>query len=119
MSRIEPSDSLYSRYMPSVPYCAPALIYLLLSILSILSVFWRISNGTLFLKIIFVALWTWFLNYLCESGLSVIAWFLILLPFIFFLLVAFLAFEVMVNVAGNNLGLLSTNLDAPQVTLRR
>jgi hypothetical protein len=95
MSRVEPSDSFYSKYVPSLPYCAPALVYLLLSIIMIISMFWNISSGTLVVKIIFVFAWTWFLNYLCESGFSMIAWFLVLLPFLMFLLMLFFAFEIM------------------------
>jgi len=33
-------------------------------------------------KVFFVALWTYLLNFLCRKGLSVVAWIFVLLPFI-------------------------------------
>ena len=62
--------------------CIPALIYLILSVFSLLYFITRYSFGTVALKAIFIALWTWLLNFICSKGYTVIAWIILLLPFI-------------------------------------
>jgi hypothetical protein len=67
--------------------CAPALVYLIFSILAILyMVYDHYSAGSVLVKVIFIAIWTWFLNILCEKGFEPLSWFLVLLPFILFIL---------------------------------
>lgn len=49
--------------------------------------FSTIVPNTLFIfliKLIYIAFWTWILNYLCKSGYTSISWFLFLVPFIMF-----------------------------------
>jgi len=46
------------------------------------------------MKVIFILIWTWFLNFLCSKGYQSISWFLVLIPYIFIILMMFLAFEV-------------------------
>ena len=89
--------------LPSKFYCTPALVYLVLSALTILSVVGTASAFTIVIKIIFVLAWGWFLNYLCESGYSAISWFLVFFPLIFTLLMIFIAFEA-VYFASKNKG---------------
>jgi hypothetical protein len=80
--------------------CAPALLYLGLSIIGIIcSIFQNFGNKNIYklasysikvpnnififiVKIIYVLFWTWILNLMCKDGHSGIAWFLILIPFI-------------------------------------
>jgi len=38
-------------------------------------------------SLLFVMIWTWFLNYLCKKGYKGISWFLLFLPFLSVLLV--------------------------------
>ena len=63
--------------------CTPANIYFWLSILGIavmaLSKFALITTA---INIIFVLLWTWFLNYLCSKGYSGVSWVFVLLPLV-------------------------------------
>ena len=67
--------------------CTPALIYLIFSILSILyMVYDHYSAGCVLVKVIFIGIWAWFLNLLCQHGFESLSWFLVLLPFIFFIL---------------------------------
>ena len=67
--------------------CAPALIYLVFSILAILYMIYEHYNaGSVIIKVLFIALWTWLLNLLCENGWEGLSWFLVLIPFIFFIL---------------------------------
>lgn len=66
--------------------CTPALIYF---VLAVISVFMLIAQGvlafTLIIKVIFMLLWTWLLNFLCIKGLGVVSWILVILPFILML----------------------------------
>ena len=81
--------------------CAPAQLYLGLSIISILAILMQnlqdptsytcgsytvkcpVHNGIVFaLKLLYVLGWTTILHYLCKSGYTNISWFLVLLPFI-------------------------------------
>jgi hypothetical protein len=79
----------------------PALIYLFLGLVGVLVAIGKVSGITLVVKTIFILAWTWFLNYLCESGYSSISWFLVILPFIIFFLMVFFAFEVIVYAMKN------------------
>lgn len=67
--------------------CAPAMLYLILSIITIALMFAnKYKNETIAVKSLFIIIWTLFLNFLCEKGLSGLSWFLVLLPFILFIL---------------------------------
>jgi len=70
--------------------CAPAMIYLVLGIISVLAMIYQKYDIIGILgKIIFIGLWTWLLNYLCSTGHSAISWILLLLPFILFGLIIY------------------------------
>lgn len=67
--------------------CTPARIYFVVTVLfCVLSLF----NGMPFLavamKLFFAVIWTYILGWLCKKGLTALSWFLVLLPFIIFLL---------------------------------
>ena len=75
--------------------CSPALLYLVLSAISIfIAFFHKFQIMTLVVKTVFVLLWTWFLNFLCSKGHTGISWFLVLLPFILMILMFVFALEV-------------------------
>ena len=63
--------------------CTPALIYFVLAIVALIIM---ISNkmSTMFLmgKLVFVVLWTWFLNFVCTNGFTNISWTLVIFPYI-------------------------------------
>jgi hypothetical protein len=66
-----------------VNICAPALIYLAFSIAQvILDVFNGYYNTALF-KFIVMIIITAMLNILCESGMGIISWIIVFIPFIF------------------------------------
>ena len=85
--------------------CTPALIYFLLSMLSIIILLVQnlgnsrmykvgcfscsVTDTTLLfiVKIIYVLFWTYVLNLICKDGKSVISWLLVLFPFILFILI--------------------------------
>jgi hypothetical protein len=75
--------------------CTPAMLYLVLASISIvIGVFQKFQFFSLLTKVIFVAAWTWFLNFLCSKGYKAISWFLVLLPFLIMLGVFAMALEV-------------------------
>jgi hypothetical protein len=45
---------------------------------------------------LFLVIWAWVLNWLCSKGFKAISWILVLLPFVFFLFMYFLAKDVLV-----------------------
>ena len=86
--------------------CSPAFIYFIVSMISILIIFLqnlghsstiysvgsyssRVQNTTIIFigKILYVLIWTWLLNKFCKSGYSNISWFLVLFPYILFLVI--------------------------------
>jgi len=76
--------------------CVPAMLYLILAVIGFISMAFQ-SCGALCLlfNVLFIAIWTWFLNFLCTQGYTTISWILVLLPFIIFILMILFAFEVM------------------------
>lgn len=81
--------------LPSRYYCTPAIIYLAIAFIVIVSSIGTISYYIIAIEIIFDLLWAWFLNFLCDSGYGTISWVLVFLPFIVMLLMIFIAFEAM------------------------
>ena len=65
--------------------CTPALLYFVISVFAIVSGFFSrmISVPTLLMKCVFVAIWTWFLNFLCSKNHTMISWFLVVIPYLF------------------------------------
>ena len=81
--------------------CTPAYVYLVLSVVGTVIVGLQnlgsnkkfcvgkfscsVSNTLMIFlaKVLWIALWTYFLNRLCAAGYSNVSWFLVLLPFIF------------------------------------
>jgi hypothetical protein len=75
--------------------CSPALLYLILSIISLLGAAAnRMKITTLIVKAIFIMAWTWFLNWLCTNDHKDVAWFLVILPFIIMLGIFVIAMEI-------------------------
>jgi ABC-type uncharacterized transport system permease subunit len=84
--------------------CTPAIVYLVLSIIAIIAmVSVKFQPISILIKIFFIALWTWFLNFLCSSGYEWISWFLVILPFIIFLIMIALSYEVFLKLKNNRI----------------
>ena len=62
--------------------CPPASLYLAFSIIQILIDMFRGETTTAFLKFIVMIIFTIALNMLCTSGLGIISWFIVFIPFI-------------------------------------
>jgi predicted membrane protein len=65
-----------------VNLCPPALIYVVFSFAQILIDTYKGLFNTAFMKFIVATLVTFLLNSLCESGLGVISWIIVFIPFI-------------------------------------
>jgi hypothetical protein len=81
--------------------CTPSYVYFIISILSLaMLVIQNLGNSQMYslgsfscrvpstiavflLKLVYILFWTWVLNLMCKDGHINIAWFLVLLPFIF------------------------------------
>ena len=80
--------------------CSPALIYFIISIISLLFIFLQNLGNThsynlgsfscsvpsttilFIIKLIYILFWTYILNLLCKDGHSMLSWLLVLFPFI-------------------------------------
>jgi len=88
-----PSASSSSFSLSSL--CTPAMIYVVIAVIgTIMGVFYEFQPLSLLVKVIFIMFWTWFLNFLCSKGYTGISWFLVLLPFILFLVAGIVMFEI-------------------------
>ena len=67
--------------------CAPALIYMIFSLTQIIIDTFKGLYNTAFFKSIVMMLVTFLLNALCESGMGVISWLIVFIPFIFMTLI--------------------------------
>ena len=62
--------------------CTPALIYLIFSLSQVLIDTFKGFYNTALIKILLTVVFTFLLNYLCSSGLGIISWLIIFIPFI-------------------------------------
>ena len=63
--------------------CAPALIYVAFSLTQIIIDTFKGLYNTAFFKVIVMIIITILLNALCESGMGIISWIIVFIPFIF------------------------------------
>ena len=63
--------------------CAPTLIYLVFAITQIFIDTFQGVYNTAFMKTIVMILFSLMLNLLCMSGMSIISWIIVLIPFLF------------------------------------
>lgn len=76
--------------------CTPAVVYLIISMITIMFAIYNNARVfTILIKWLFVLLWTWVLNFICKSGYPMVAWVLVLLPYIMFLMMIAVAVEMM------------------------
>ena len=63
--------------------CAPALIYIIFSLTQVIIDTFKGLYNTAFFKFIVMLFITLLLNMLCQSGMSIISWLIVFIPFIF------------------------------------
>jgi energy-coupling factor transporter transmembrane protein EcfT len=62
--------------------CPPAILYLGFSLTQIIIDTFKGHNNTAFFKTIVMIVFTLLLNILCKSGLSLVSWLIVFIPFI-------------------------------------
>jgi len=84
--------------------CPPSLIYLVVSLLTLVFSmrFHNMNILSMIASFLFILLWTWILNYLCYRRYEKLAWILLLLPLILFIAIIAVAFEVTIYNAVKN-----------------
>jgi amino acid transporter len=80
------------------------MVYVVIGIISVLFMVGQVSILASVGKVLFILLWTWFLNYLCSKNLTGVAWFLVLIPYIFMILIIIFAVDIFANIAKNEGG---------------
>jgi len=65
-----------------IKLCPPAIIYLIFSITQILIDIFKKLYNTVIIKFIVMIMVTILLNILCQSGLGVVSWIIVFIPFI-------------------------------------
>ena len=78
--------------------CAPALIFLILTVIQVLIDIFKSYYNEAFIKFISMILITLLLNILCKKGLATIAWLMVFIPFILMTIISI----VLVVVFGLN-----------------
>lgn len=63
-------------------FCGPALLYLGFSLIQIIIDLYKGLYNTSFIKFLVMILFTVFLNILCASGLTLVSWLIVFIPFI-------------------------------------
>lgn len=62
--------------------CTPAFIYFIVSVIYlIINSFAGFNIISIIVKMFFIMLWSWFLNFLCANGYTIISWLILILPF--------------------------------------
>lgn len=98
--------------MPSktIPLCAPSLLFLILSIISIIILLFNKTSLIIsLLQLLFIIIWTWVLNFLCVNGYTVVSWILVILPFIFLIITIMLSINAINNLTNEQLDYIINN----------
>lgn len=90
--------------------CAPALIYIAFSLTQVIIDTFKGLYNTAFFKFIVMIIITILLNALCKSGMGIISWIIVFVPFIFMSVIVAILLLVFgldpatgkLNLAGNN-----------------
>lgn len=100
--------------------CAPALIYVAFSLTQVIIDTFKGLYNTAFFKIIVMIIITILLNALCQSGMGIISWILVFIPFIFMsVIVAILLYVFGLDPATGKLNLKCDNCDSEKpVTIK-
>jgi len=81
--------------------CTPAMVYLVIAAISlVVAMIKKFQFFSILVKALFIAVWTWFLNFLCSKGYKGVSWFLVVLPFLLMLGVFVMAMEVVKKATG-------------------
>jgi hypothetical protein len=92
--------------------CAPALIYVAFSLTQIIIDTFKGLYNTAFLKAIVMVIITILLNALCQSGMGIVSWIIVFIPFIFMsVIIAILLYVFGLDPATGKLNIQCDNCD--------
>ena len=74
--------------------CGPVILYLGFSLIQIIMDIFKNLYNTAFLKFMIMIVFSVILNLLCKMNMSIISWFLVLLPYIILLLASLRIYHV-------------------------
>ena len=93
--------------------CAPALIYVAFSLTQIIIDTFKGLYNTAFFKFIVMIIITILLNALCQSGMGIVSWIIVFIPFIFMsVIVAILLYVFGLDAATGKLNFKCDNCDS-------
>jgi len=93
--------------------CAPALIYIAFSLTQVIIDTFKGLYNTAFFKFIVMIIITILLNALCESGMGIISWIIVFIPFIFMsVIIAILLYVFGLDPATGKLNIQCDNCDS-------
>ena len=96
--------------------CPPALIYLIFAIIQIGVDVMKGYNNTALIKVWVTFIFTILLNYLCQSGLGIVSWIIVFIPFILMtVIVAMLLMLFGLDPRSGKLRVYKTDKDKPLV----
>ena len=96
--------------------CAPALIYVAFSLTQIIIDTFKGLYNTAFFKAIVMIIITILLNALCESGMGLISWIIVFIPFIFMsVIIAILLYVFGLDPATGKLNIQCDNYDSSTI----
>ena len=98
--------------------CAPALIYVAFSLTQIIIDTFKGLYNTAFFKVIVTIVITILLNALCQSGMGIVSWIIVFVPFIFMsIIVAILLYVFGLDAATGKLNFKCDNCDSSTVKI--
>jgi hypothetical protein len=78
--------------------CMPSKIYLAISVFFLLfAAFNSFSLMTVIVKLVFIAVWTFILNWICSKDYEIVSWILVVFPYVLFFLFFFLGIDILKN----------------------
>lgn len=100
--------------------CAPALIYVAFSLTQIVIDTFKGLYNTAFFKVIVMIIITILLNALCQSGMGIVSWIIVFVPFIFMsIIVAILLYVFGLDPATGSLNIKCDNCNDTNTSVQK
>ena len=80
--------------------CSPALLYLILSIIGMIFSLMSMTAMANIMHLVFIGIWTWFLNFLCMKGYNTVSWFLVVAPYVFCIIMFGITLDTLMRYSG-------------------
>jgi hypothetical protein len=78
--------------------CLPSILYLIISLITIIVFAWvNFSFLTILFKLLWALIWSWFLNWICSTGHPGVAWGIFLFPYILIIFTLLIVIEIYGN----------------------